>query len=235
MSSTPKLEETLRDAIIAKPDAILDDQAVMQALIAADDRSKGDNIIDLRGVAMERLEARLDRLEDTHRSVIEAAYENLSSTNQVHRAILRMLDATEFETFLRDLGGPVASILRVEAITLVLETTQGDHDTGGQHINGTLTLAGPGFVDSYLARGRRGAPRQVSLRAVTEPDPRVYGDKAHDIRSEACMKLDFGPDKLPGLLVMGAAEPTHFAPQQATDILAFFTGVFERTMRRWLS
>ncbi len=235
MSSTPKLEETLRDAIIAKPDAILDDQAVMQALIAADDRSKGDNIIDLRGVAMERLEARLDRLEDTHRSVIEAAYENLSSTNQVHRAILRMLDATEFETFLRDLGGPVAGILRVEAITLVLETTQSDHDTAGRHLNGTLVLAEPGFVDSYLARGRKGAPRQVSLRAVRDADVRVYGDKAPEIGSEACMKLDFGPDKLPGLLVMGAAEPTHFVPQQATDILAFFTGVFERTMRRWLS
>lgn len=60
MSSSPKLEETLRDAIIAKPDAILDDQAVMQALMTADDRAKGENIIDLRGVAMERLEARLD-------------------------------------------------------------------------------------------------------------------------------------------------------------------------------
>lgn len=235
MSSNPKLEETLRDAIIAKPDAILDDQGVMQALIAADDRSKGGNIIDLRGVAMERLEARLDRLEDTHRNVIEAAYENLSSTNQVHRAILRMLDATEFEVFLRDLGGPVASILRVETITLVLETAQGDHDTGGQHLNGALTLVEPGFVEDYLARGRRGAPRQVSLRPVPEADPRVYGEKSDRIQSEACMRLDFGAGKLPGLLIMGSADPTHFAPQQATDILTFFTGVFERTMRRWLS
>jgi hypothetical protein len=25
-----------------------------------------------------------------------------------------------------------------------------------------------------------------------------------------------------------------FGPQQGTDLLAFFTGVFERAMRRWL-
>ena len=34
MSSSPKLEDTLRNAIIAKPDAVLDDQDVMHALIA---------------------------------------------------------------------------------------------------------------------------------------------------------------------------------------------------------
>lgn len=88
----------------------------------------------------------MTRLEDTHRSVIEAAYENLSSTNQVHRAILRMLDATEFETFLHNLGGPVASILRVDAMTLVLETSQSEQDVSGQHLNGTLTLAEPGSL-----------------------------------------------------------------------------------------
>ena len=96
ISSNPKLQDDLREAIIAKPDAVLDDQDVMRALISANERSMGGNIVDLRGIAMERLEARLDRLEDTHRSVIAAAYENLAGTNQVHRAILRLLDSMEF-------------------------------------------------------------------------------------------------------------------------------------------
>ena len=73
MSSSPKLDDTMRQAILAKPDAILDDKDVMHALIAANERSMGDNIVDLRGIAMERLETRLDRLEDTHRSVMAPA------------------------------------------------------------------------------------------------------------------------------------------------------------------
>jgi uncharacterized protein len=71
---------------------ILDDKDVMRALIAANEKALGANIVDLRGLAMERLEARLERLEDTHRSVIAAAYENLAGTNQMHRAILRILE-----------------------------------------------------------------------------------------------------------------------------------------------
>lgn len=236
MSSSPKLEDTLRSAIIAKPDAILDDQDVMHALIAANEKSMGGNIVDLRGIAMERLESRLDRLEDTHRSVIAAAYENLAGTNQVHRAILRMLDPKDFETFLRDLGEEVSEILQVDRITLVLETAQSsDDDPAVQRMDSVLTVVEPGFIDAYLTQGRGGQVRQVTLRQTQHASPSVYGEAADWIRSEACLKLDFGEGRLPGLLVMGAEDPHQFSPQQGTDLLGFFAGVFERSMRHWLS
>ena len=234
MSSQPKIDDALREAIISRPDVILDDKDLMHALIAANERAMGGNIVDLRGLAMERLEARLDRLEDTHRSVIAAAYENLAGTNQVHRAILRMLDPLEFEGFLRDLGGEVAEILRVDVVKLVLESVQNDKDPAVQRLGDVLNVAEPGFIDSYLTNGRGGTVRQVTLRQVQDADPAVYGDDGNWIRSEACLKLDFGDKRLPGLLVMGAEDPHMFGPQQGTDLLAFFTGVFERAMRRWL-
>ena len=234
MSSQPKIDDALREAIITRPDVILDDKDLMHALIAANERAMGGNIVDLRGLAMERLEARLDRLEDTHRSVIAAAYENLAGTNQIHRAILRMLDPMEFEPFLRDLGGEVAEILRVDAVKLVLESVQNDNDPAVQRLGEVLSVAEPGFIDDYLTDGRGGNVRQVTLRQVQDADPEIYGDDATWIRSEACLKLDFGNGRLPGLLVMGAEDPHMFGPQQGTDLLAFFTGVFERAMRRWL-
>jgi hypothetical protein len=63
----------------------------------------------------------------------------------------------------------------------------------------------------------------------------IYGEAGGWIRSEALMRLDFGPGRLPGLLVMGAEDPHQFKPAQGTDLLAFFAGVFERAMRRWLA
>ncbi|MCZ4367795.1 DUF484 family protein [Sulfitobacter dubius] len=235
MSSSPKIDDALREAIISAPDVILDDSDVMQALIAANEKAMGGNIVDLRGIAMERLETRLDRLEDTHRSVIAAAYENLAGTNQIHRAILQMLDPVEFETFLRNLGGEVADILRVDAVKLVLESVQNDNDPAVQRLGDVLTVAEPGFIDDYLSQGRGGMVRQVTLRAIQDGAEALYGTKAGWIRSEACLKLDFGAGRLPGLLVMGAEDPHMFGPQQGTDLLTFFTGVLERTMRRWLS
>ena len=235
MSSTTPMDAGIRDQIISDPAVLLDDKDIMRALVAANERAMGHNIVDLRGIAMERLEARLDRLEDTHRTVIAAAYENLAGTNQIHRAILRLMDATRFEVFLRDLGSDVAAILRVDAMRLVLETGATGDDPAIKRLDTVLSVAEPGFIDSYLSRGRNMAVRQVTLRQVQPDNARVYGDKSDYIRSEACMKLDFGTGRLPGMLVMGSEDPHQFTPQQGTDLLAFFAGVFERAMRRWLS
>ncbi|MHA6326691.1 DUF484 family protein [Roseivivax sp. CAU 1753] len=235
MTSQPKIDASLRDALMERPDLLLEDADLMRALVAANERAMGANIVDLRGIAMERLEARLDRLEETHRSVIAAAYENLAGTNQLHRAILRMLDPTEFEPFLRDLGGDVADILRVDCVKLVLESAgAGAEDAAVARLGGVLTVAEPGFIDSYVANGRSTPVRQITLRQIEDGNPRIYGELCDWVRSEACLKLDFGAGRLPGLLVMGAEDPHQFTSQHGTDLLAFFAGVFERSMRRWL-
>ncbi|MGB0798616.1 MAG: DUF484 domain-containing protein, partial [Planktomarina sp.] len=79
-------DDVLREKILNNPGVILDDPDVMRALVSADDLMRGGNVVDLRGIAMDRLETRLDRLEETHKSVIAAAYDNLAGTNQIHRA-----------------------------------------------------------------------------------------------------------------------------------------------------
>lgn len=236
MSSRPRIDTQLRDKIIAEPEVVLDDRDLMQALISANDNAMGAKVVDLRGIAMERLETRLDRLEDTHRSVIAAAYENLAGTNQIHRAILRMLDPVDFEGFLTDLSGPVAEILRVDALRLVLESEEPDTQASGlAAFSHVLSVASPGFADRYVSLGRGMPARQVTLRQIRPNSAEIYGEQAAYIRSEACLRLDFGPGRLPGLLVMGAEDPHQFSPQQGTDLLSFFAGVFERAMQRWLA
>ena len=74
----------LRERIMSDPSVILEDKDLMQALVSANEQTQGGNVVDLRSVAMKRLESRLDQLEDTHRSVIAAAYDNMAGTNQIH-------------------------------------------------------------------------------------------------------------------------------------------------------
>jgi uncharacterized protein YigA (DUF484 family) len=229
------LAEALRKKIISEPDVVLDDPTVMRALIAANETAQGPNVVDLRGIAMERLEGRLGRLEDTHRDVVAVAYENVAGTNQIHRAILRMMDPIDFETFLRDLGNDVASILRVDAVKLLLETKIEEDDPAVRKVGDVLVTAEPDFIKTYLTLGRNIPMRSITLRAVTPETDLIYGGESGFIKSEACMTLDFGQDRLPGLLVFGSEDPNMFDPSQGTDLLAFFAGVFERNMRSWLA
>jgi len=234
MTDTAAIADELRAKLLARPEVILEDRDLMRALIAANERAMGSNIVDLRGIAMERLEARLDRLEDTHRSVIAAAYENLAGTNQIHRAILKFLEPLTFEDFLTTLATDVADILRVDSVRLVLESSQAESTGALESFAGILAVADPGFVDDYL-RGGRGAPARTVVLRPTQPDlAPVHGDKASWIGSEALMRLDLGEGRLPGLLVLGAEDAEQFRASHGTDLLAFFGGAFERAMRRWL-
>lgn len=230
------IEPDLRDRILAEPERLLEDRDVMNALVAANERSMGANIVDLRGIAMQRLETRLDRLEDTHRSVIAAAYENLAGTNQVHRAVLQLLEPTNFEAFMMALTTGVAQTLRVDMVRLVLETLHEDGDTDPtlRRLGEVLQIAPAGFVGTYLTNGRNGPGRPVVLRSVTALGVDFYGENAETIQSEALMKLDLGPGRLPAMLVFASEDPNQFRSTHGTDLLAFFAGTFERAMRRWL-
>ena len=235
MSERAVMHDDLKEKIIADPDMVLEDREVMRALMAAGEPTLGENIVDLRGIALDRLESRLDRLEDTHRTVIAAAYENLAGTNQVHRAIMRMLEASDFPTFLQDLSGDVAEILRVDYVRLVLETVQDDEAQNLSKLSDVLSIAQQGSIDRYIAQGRRAPVRVATLRQTRPENGDVYGQSADWIRSEACLKLDFGPGRLPGMLALGSEDPHQFKPTQGTDLLTFFAGVFERAMQRWLA
>ena len=237
MSGKSDLDTDLRKKILARPNVILDDKDLMRALVGAKEEAMGGNIVDIRGIAMERLEHRLDRLEDTHRSVIAAAYENLAGTNQIHRAILRMMDPLDFPSFLSNLDEDVREILRVEYVVLFLETRKRDtrsfESVLGAH--NIVKLVPAGFVDTYLTLGRNTPVRDVILREIPRQSDSIYESDLSRIKSEALMRLKFGAGRLPGMLVLGAEDPHQFSPHQGTDLLAFFAGVFERIMRRWLA
>ena len=224
----------LKDRIMAEPDMILEDREVMRALIDAEARRQGGNIVDLRGIAMERLETRLDRLEDTHRSVIAAAYENLAGTNQIHRAILSLLEPKDFTSFLQNLSDDVAAVLRVPHIRLVLETTDAEDEPLPQQVSNVLAAVKPGTLDRVCGAPKGGAPEKVTLRPTDNASPLLYGDAAAAVHSEALLKLDFGAEKLPGLLALGSDDPHQFRVNQGTDLLNFFASVVERAILRWI-
>ena len=117
---------------------------------------------------------------------------------------------------------------------LVLESPEGA-GAGLGKLDQVLRVRAPGYVEAYMGAGRPVPPRPIVLRQGTPPSSGPYGEVAADLRSEALMRLDLGKGRLPGMLAMGSEDPHRFKPGQGTDLIAFFTGAFERILQRWLS
>ncbi|WP_424927087.1 DUF484 family protein [Amaricoccus tamworthensis] len=231
-------EQNLKDLILENPELILRDADLMRALLQADRSTAGRNVVDLRAVLVERLEERLDKLEDTHREVLAAAYENVAGTNQIHRACLSVLEPESFASFLDVMTHDLATTLAVDVVRLGLEAPGAEAGSGlgpeGPSRNVVIALP-DGGATAYVTQGRGMGARKITLRQLAQASPDLYGEYAPTVRSEAVMMLDLGPGKRPGLLAVGAEEPDRFHADQGTDLLVFFTGIFERALRRWLA
>ncbi|MFC3527863.1 DUF484 family protein [Paracoccus mangrovi] len=226
------LSDAERARLLARPELILGDRDLMRALIGARDSEAGENVIDIRGRAMQALESRLARLESAHESVISAAYDNQTGMATVHRAVLSLLEPTDFEGFLENLDSAVAPILRVETLRLVMES--------GERIpepeeNGPLVILPAGSIARLIAAGRQ-TPRadDIVLRRAQRETLPIHGLTRAPIQSEALLPIDLGPGRLPAALVMGSADIGRFNPAQATDLLRFFGQSFRLVLLSWL-
>lgn len=218
----------LRDLILADPGAVLEDPVILNALISSQDGIRGRKVVDMRGLAIARLESQLEELQDTHRCVLAAAYDNVAVTSQVHRAILRMVAPMDLDAFLTTLDGPVADILRLRAIRVGVEA-----GAGLPPLPGPIAALPEAHVEHLVGRPA-GARPAIVLRPVPEGDPRLYADTAGEVQSEALFGLDLGADRPPALLALGAGRRDHFAPGQATDLLELFGLLVQRMLRTWL-
>lgn len=233
-SEQESMEPAMRQRLLDAPDAVLADDDVMRALIAAGEGPRRANVVDLRGVAMDRLEHRLLRLEETHQTVIAAAYDNLTGTKQVHRAILALIEQWHFEDFIRALGTDVTDMLRVSTTRLVLESGAETASEALERVGEVVRVAEPGFIEDYLTRGRGGAGKPIVLRQTRPGETGLYGGGADWVASEACLRLDIGKGRYPAMLALASDDPHHFTPAHGTELLGFFGAVFEQLMRRWL-
>lgn len=229
--------DDVREQILKDPGTVLNDRDVMRALISADETGRGSNVVDLRSIALERLEARLDRLEDTHRHVIAAAYDNLASTNQIHRAVLAILEPDVFGDFLALIETDLAGILNVASVRLVLESSAATPELLPQlqdEFGGGVSFCAPGDVMRYITGGRKSTARPVTLRALAHVEPAFFGEASSRVKSEALLKLDLGEGNLSAMLVLGSEAVDQFTPQKGADLLVFFASAFERVLARWL-
>ncbi len=234
--TTLKLSEPDRDLIrsliIAEPALVLDDDDVMRRLVGEENGER--KVVDLRDRLVERLEHRLEKLVLTHRTVIAAAYENVSGTRQLHHAVLSLIEPPDLSSFLQRLTGDVPATLGIEEARLCLEAEIGETGPAegfGEGLEGRVLALPEGTIADYLALDGQ-PPGPVVLREAGEEAELVFGE-ANPVHSEACLRLDIAG--APGMLVFGSSDPRKFDAGHGTDLLIFFAGVVERLLLHHLS
>ncbi len=155
------------------------------------ERTGERRIVDLRDRLVERLEQRLEKLVQHHRTVVAAAYENVAGTQQVHRAVLALIEPPDLSSFLYRLTHEVPRTLGLDDARLCIESDvefAGPAESMGADLHGRVLALPEGTVADYMALDGAGSGPVVLREAGAEAEL-VFGE-ANPIQSEALMRLD---------------------------------------------
>lgn len=187
------------------------------------DEGSGE-IVDLQQVMLTRLRSEVDRREQACSELIDAGRTNLQSQSRIHEASLALLGARSLDHLIERISTDLPVILDIDASALCLESGEVARSTA----DGIRVLPG-GAVDELL-----GADRNVLLRANVSGDPRLFGESAGLVRSDALLRLRIREGMPHALLALGSRDIGRFYPKQGTELLGYLAHVMEYVIRTWL-
>lgn len=212
----------------AHPELLEQDQNLLSDLTPPTALGNGQSVTDIRDVVVARLRHRIASLEDQHHRVLAASNANALAQEQVHAAILDLLNAHSFEELVDYVTQPegLSSRLNISALTLCIEAETSISGIGTRG----LRILERGGVGRLLPEGQK-----VLLTSHVQGSRSLYGALGDQVNSEALVRLEISPQTPPGLIAFGAESSGYFHPAQASDLLCFLTGVLERSLRHWLA
>lgn len=185
----------------------------------------GKGLADFQAFMIKRLKDDKNEVISSAREIVETTRANMNNQARVHKAVLLMLEAKNFEDFVHTITIDLASLLDVDIVSLVLEA-EGDVIP---HINiPGVRIVTPGTIDLLMKE----------QRIQIEPDimglDDIYGGGAGLVKSQIIVKLVIDSDVPPALLAFGSRNPEAFQVGQATDQINFLCSVIERCFSKWL-
>lgn len=217
--------EEVRTYLRLHPDFLSENPDLLSSLTPPEYQT-GENIVDFQRFVVERLRQDVARLDEFQGALLAATRSNLVTQQQVHEAVLAIMDAQSLEHLVHVVTGDWVDMLGVDAVSLCLESA-----TAPEFFSAPsgLTLVPRGTVQALV--GLDGA---IMLREDVAALPAIFGPAAPLIRAEALVALNSGTLGLPGILAFGSRDPESFAPGQGTELLRFLALTLERMLTQWL-
>ena len=203
-----------------------DDTELLEALMPAKKRTKRGEPADFQAYAIERLRNEKEEAIEISKDIVETSRANMNNQQRIHTAVLRLLEAQNFEDFIHCITMDLANILDVDIATLVVEA---DGDTI-PHVNTNgVRIIPAGTTDKWMG------DKPVLLQDKISGSEAIYGGGAALVQSQILLRVDISLDTPPAILAFGSRDPNAFGEGQATDQVLFLARVIERSFRSWLN
>lgn len=213
----------LKTAILKDPDVVLSDPDIMRALLTPSDQRRLDaprQVVDLRSALIDRLERRLERLQEAHRDIVDAVWDSLQTIEQVHQAVLALIEAQDLAAVAQVARRDLPVILDVDFARLCVGV---DAEVGEE-----AHYLPAGFVGARLLTEDLLDSRLLFTPAAPGLDAAVFELDAERVASSVYILL--GEHGAHGVLALASSDPARFCARRNADLLKFLGAALERRL-----
>jgi uncharacterized protein YigA (DUF484 family) len=223
--STALTAENVLDWLKHHPNFLQNYPEACDFLIPPKIEGAGKRVLDFQSFMIERLKADKTEAIETVKEIVETSRHNMNNQTRIHRAVLRLLEAENFEEFIETITSDLTTLLDVDITSLVIES---DDDTIPHVSLPGIRLVPAGTLDKWMIG--KTILHQSDISGVET----VYGAGAQLVRSQVLVRVDVSKRTPPAILAFGSRDPQMFQAGQGTEQVAFLAGVVERCIRSWL-
>jgi len=178
----------------------------------------------------EQLRQKNQHLHEQLHALIDNAHSNAELQQRVHQLCLRLMDCQDMQSLLTILIQQLQQEFSADEVSLRL-FYRGDQQTKLPSVEGNI--AELHADDSQLKAFDHILDKQqpVCGRLTKAQKQLLFGEKAEEIQSVACLPL--GHEPCAGLLAIASRDANRFHADMGTEYLSFLGEVFMRLMRRF--
>lgn len=188
--------------------------------------SSTEGVADFQAHMIKRLKADKEEVLSTTKEIVETSRANMNNQQRIHKAVLRLLEATSIDDFIQSITMDLTSLLDVDISTLVVESN--GREIPHVHTSG-IRVVPEGTIDKWMEG------KDVLMQSDISGIEAIYGGGATLVQSQILLRVDISMDTPPAIVAFGSRDPEMFHDGQAADQVLFLARVIERCFRVWLN
>lgn len=220
----------VREFLLANPDFLRENMDLFK------ERDLGHGVVDFQSFLVKNLQKNTDALKNKYDVLVDFCRDNMSVQGQVHRAVLRLIQAKSLEQLLEVITQDLVSLFDVDVVRLAMESESAEiYDTfySENNYSGIVFIV-PGTVD--YAIGPQKNVMMVSDAQTHTPIgfEQIFADCDQLIQSCALLRLNLELTKRPVILAFGVRYPDRFNHGQGSELLTFLAGIVAHQLDQYL-
>tara|TARA_Y100000996_G_C22322511_1_gene560951 strand:+ start:7 stop:696 length:690 start_codon:yes stop_codon:yes gene_type:complete len=201
------------------PNFIIDNIDILSLMLPPS--KKKDSILDMQEHMILNLQKSIKKFKNINSKILKVAEENFETSSKVHKSIIEIINANDYDSMIKTITTEVPKILNIEKIALFFI-----EEINIKKLKSSDDLDENKNINYYFKKNNN--------LFFTNNNQDILFKSKFNILSQAVIKISLKSKKDNALIILGSKKISFFNENQSNDLLSFFGNIVSLQLSKCL-